>query len=187
MKKNGKGGKSLFSPANYVVFFLLVSFVVTCCFLLFLRSIDLTKDMVQGAARATFLNVLFLSLLFAVIDGVRRKITVERPVKKILNATHLMAQGDFTARIAPAHSFASTNEFDIIGENFNKMAQELSNVETLRSDFIANVSHELKTPLSIIQNYATMLQDPTLPDDEQVEHAKTIALAAGVALSLMAF
>lgn len=170
--------RSLFSIKNYLVFFLLISGVVTCCFMLFLNSMELTKEMIQGGAEATFINVLFLSLMCTLIDGIRRKLTIERPVKNILDATHKITQGDFFVRIRPTHKSNGINEFDVISENLNKMAAELSNVETLRTDFIANVSHELKTPLAIIQNYAVMMQDPSLPKAHQVEYAKTITDAS---------
>ena len=52
------------------------------------------------------------------------------------------------------------------------MAQELQSVETLRTDFIANVSHEMKTPLSVIQNYGTLLQAPQLSDVQRLEYAR---------------
>ena len=58
------------------------------------------------------------------------------------------------------------------------MAQELSGTETLRTDFIANVSHELKTPLAVIQNYGTMLQQPGLPEEKRMEYAKAITEAS---------
>ena len=54
------------------------------------------------------------------------------------------------------------------------MAKELGSVETLRTDFIANVSHELKTPLAVMQNYGTMLQSPDLTDEKRIEYAKGI-------------
>ena len=169
---------SLFSLKNYLVFFLLISFVVTCCFLLFLNFMDVRFSDVRGSAFATFGNVLFLSLCCTLIDGIRRKLTIEQPVKRILEATRRITAGDFTVRITPTHDLGRQNEFDIIGENISKMAEELSNVETLRTDFIANVSHELKTPLAIIQNYGTMLQDPSLSGEQQVEYAKTVTEAS---------
>ena len=58
------------------------------------------------------------------------------------------------------------------------MVQELSGIETLRTDFIANVSHELKTPLAVIQNYAVMLQQANLPEEQRAEYAKTIVDAS---------
>ena len=50
----------------------------------------------------------------------------------------------------------------------------MSGLETLRTDFIANVSHELKTPLAVVQNYGTMLQQPGLPEEKRIEYAKAI-------------
>ncbi|MDR0324973.1 MAG: HAMP domain-containing histidine kinase [Oscillospiraceae bacterium] len=173
-----KKKRSLFSVWNYLIFFLLISFLVTCSFYLFLKTwgIELGRE-IQRSAIFTFGNVLFLSLICTVIDGLRRKHTVERPVKRILNATRRLTQGDFTARIEPLHGFDRMNEFDAIIGNLNTMAEELGGIETLRTDFIANVSHELKTPLSVIQNYSTMLQNPTLPEEKRLEYAKTITNA----------
>ena len=55
------------------------------------------------------------------------------------------------------------------------MAQALSGIETLQTDFIANVSHELKTPLAVMQNYATLLNQPNLSQEDRVQYAKQIA------------
>lgn len=170
--------RSLFSIRSYFAFFLLVSFIVTCCMLLFLKTLGLDYANSRNSALVTFINVLFLSLLCNLVDSVRRKYTVERPVTRILNATHKLTKGDFSARIQPLHSFESMNEFDAIIADFNKMAEELSGIETLRSDFIANVSHELKTPLAVIQNYSTMLQNPGLAEEKRMEYAKTISEAS---------
>ena len=68
--------------------------------------------------------------------------------------------------------------FNRIGDAINKMAEELSGTETLRTDFIANVSHELKTPLAIMGNYATMLQRPGIAEEEKNEYAKAISEAS---------
>ena len=54
------------------------------------------------------------------------------------------------------------------------MTAELAGVETLRTDFISNVSHEIKTPLAVIQNYGTMLQSGALTEEQRKEYAKAI-------------
>lgn len=59
-------------------------------------------------------------------------------------------------------------------EAFYAMAEELAGVETLRTDFVANVSHEMKTPLAVMQNYATLLQTPNLNETERMEYAEGI-------------
>ncbi len=162
------------------MFFLLNAFVITCCMELFLytmrQSMDITytERGIRFAAILTLANIIFLSLLFTVIDAVRRRFTVERPVRRIVDGAEKIARGDFSARIEPLHGIAGEDGFDVITDCFNRMAEELSGVETLRSDFIANVSHELKTPLAVMQNYAVLLQSPGLPEEQRLEYAKAI-------------
>lgn len=170
--------RSLFSIWSYLFCFLLVSFVVSCSILLFFDEMDVSEEMVRNNAPKTLLNIFVLSLICTLIDGIRRKFTVKRPVIRILEATRKITDGDFNVRIKPFHHLEHSNEFDVMIENFNTMASELSGTETLRADFIANVSHELKTPLAVIHNYSTMLQSPTLPKEKQLEYVKTISQAS---------
>ena len=58
--------------------------------------------------------------------------------------------------------------------DFNAMAKELAGVETLRSDFVSNVSHEFKTPLAAIEGYATLLQNKNLSSDKAREYLEKI-------------
>lgn len=174
----GRFPRYLFSATKFLIFFALIAFVVTCSFLLFLDSMRLDPDILRENALLTFLNILLLSALFTVIDGIRRRLTVERPVRRIRAATQRIIQGDFSVRIEPLHGPERADAFDAIIEDFNQMARELSGVETLRTDFIANVSHELKTPLAVIQNYGSLLQDSALPKEQRVEYAKAVTDAS---------
>jgi signal transduction histidine kinase len=137
-------------------------------------GIDFLRDNIQGAALLTFLNVILLSLLCSVVDALRRHFMVDRPVKKITDAAEKIMQGNLTACIENTRSIDPNDSFSTIIEYFNRMVQELSGMETLRTDFISNVSHELKTPLAVIQNYGTMLQQPELPEEKRIEYAKAI-------------
>lgn len=165
---------------SYFFFFLLMAFIITCCISLFITQLQQTMDLVfneeniRQAATLTFLNVILLSALCTLIDAIRRRFMVERPVRRIVEATEKIMGGDLSARIRPASRIESTESFDIIIGYINRMAEELSGLETLRTDFIANVSHELKTPLAVMQNYGTMLQQPNLPEEKRLEYAKTI-------------
>jgi signal transduction histidine kinase len=169
---------------KYMLFFLLMGFTVTCCMLLFLKQmsarmgIDLTQDGIQGAARLTFANILLLTLLCTVIDGIRRYYTVDRPVKKITDAAEQIMQGNLDIRIEKLKTIDLENGLNIIIDDINRMAKELSGMETLRTDFIANVSHELKTPLAVMQNYGTLLQQPDLPEEQRMEYARAITEAS---------
>ena len=170
--------------SNFFIFFLLAAFVTTCCITLFITALQgtigrrFTEEEIALAAKITMINVVLISIAMAVIDHIRRKVTVERPVKKITEATSKMIEGDFSVRIEPINRFGTDDSFNEIIECINKMAEELSGVETLRTDFIANVSHEMKTPLAVMQNYGTLLQTPGISEEERIEYARAISDAS---------
>ena len=137
-------------------------------------GLTLNSENIGAAAKLTFANVILLSLIYTIIDALRRKFMVERPVREITEAAEKIVQGDFTVRIKPGSKFGADDTFYRIIECFNKMAEELGSVETLRTDFIANVSHEMKTPLAVIQNYGTLLQTPNLSEEKRLEYAKGV-------------
>ncbi len=179
--KKSKYKQVLRAINNYLVFFLIVAFVVSCCMMLFVSvladtmGLVFTKDNITAAAKLTFGNVLLITIISATIDYIRRKRMVDRPVKQIMGALDQVMQGDFSVRISPVKEFAGETGFNEIIKAINKMTAELQGTETLRTDFIANVSHELKTPLAVMGNYATMLQKPGLAEEDRVEYAKAIS------------
>lgn len=166
--------------SRFLIFFLLVAFVITCCTMLFVSTLSSTLEITLNesdlnvAAKSTFVNVVALSFVFYIIDTIRRKLTVERPVKRITAAAEKIIQGDFTVRVDVQSKYSINDTFHQIIECFNRMAEELGSVETLRTDFIANVSHEMKTPLAVMQNYGTLLQAPELSDEKRMEYAKGV-------------
>ena len=176
--------KALSTLQSFLVFFLLAAFVITCSISLFVSTLQstlqhsFTEEEITSAAKITMVNVVLISALMAVIDYLRRKITVERPVKKITQAANKMIAGDFSVRIEPMSKLSAYQGFNEITECLNKMARELGSVETLRTDFIANVSHEMKTPLAVMQNYSTLLQAPELTEEKRLEYAKGVSDAS---------
>ncbi len=184
MKHKGFWKKALDFVSHFFIFLTLIVFVITVCLMLFLRVMQKTTGAVftaaeiSDAAKGTMLCVLLITVLFTVIDSLRRRLTVERPIAEITAAAEKMCAGDFDVQIKPALRFASDGQFNRIIDCINQMARELSGVETLRSDFVANVSHEMKTPLSTMQNYATLLQMPNLTAEDRVVYAKAVEDAA---------
>ena len=164
------------------IFFLLIAFVLTSSMVLFLTFLErdtgirFTAQNIGLAALVTFGNVFLLSLLCALADMLRRMHTVERPVKKILEGAEQVMNGDLSVQIE--HVKGAENGFNVIIDYFNRMIKELGGIETLRTDFIANVSHELKTPLAVIQNYSTLLQQPELSEENRLDYARTVSGAA---------
>ncbi len=169
--------------SSFLLFFLSVGFVVSCCMMLFLNVLSkemglvYTPDNIAEAAKITFLNVVMITVLFKTADFIRRRIMVDKPVKLITDTAGKIMNGDFSVRIEEMHG-SGMEGFNQIGESINAMEEELSSVETLRTDFIANVSHEMKTPLAVMQNYGTLLQTPDLPEDKRIEYAKAITDAS---------
>lgn len=104
-----------------------------------------------------------------------------RPIQKIAEAARRITEGDFTARVE--HSGKNSPMEPLIND-FNKMAQELAGIETMKSDFVANVSHEIKTPLNTIQSYATALKNRKLTSETQEEYVDVI-ISASQRLSLL--
>ena len=184
MKKRHMGHKILRGLYHYFLFFVLVAFLVTCTTMLFVTvlsstlKLELTGENLQTAAKLTFLNVVLLSVLFTVIDKIRRKLTTEKITKHITEAARQVVKGDFDVRIQPVNQLSADEHYNEIIECFNTMASELAGVETLRADFVANVSHEMKTPLSVIRNYGTLLQEPDLTEEKRMEYAKAVTEAS---------
>lgn len=180
MKKKSLRHKIIQGIYHYLIFFLLVAFLTTCSTMLFASTladtlnIELDGENLGKAAKLTFANVIVCSVLITVIDVIRRRCTTERTAKRVKEAAQRMAQGDFNVRISPVSRFQADDNFNEIIRCFNTIAAELSGVETLRTDFIANVSHEMKTPLAVLQNYGTLLQAPGLEEAKRIEYAKGV-------------
>ena len=166
--------KFIFNLGRFLIFFALIAFVVSCNLILFLHWVDLTAEEMNAAVPITFLNVMILTFLFSIIDEIRRTLMVRKPIARIQAGLDKIMAGNFNTQIPYIRGENSSNEFDAIIKGINELAVELSGVETLRTDFISNVSHELKTPLAVIQNYGTMLQGSALSEQQKTDYAKAI-------------
>lgn len=113
--------------------------------------------------------------LFSMVIGAAISIFVGqiiiKPIQRMGRAFTHMEKGDFKIRVPENNRLHEINDYAV---NFNKMLRELSNIETLRSDFVVNVSHEFKTPIAAIEGYATLLQDQSLTAAERERYTMKI-------------
>ena len=169
--------KKLSSVTGAILFFISISIVVSVAVIV-LELVSKYTENKTVIAVVMLIAIIILSLIATVIDYIRRKITVDKPVNEILSATDRIASGDFSVRLKITRDYAHYNEYDRVKENLNKMAAELEKTEVLHTDFISNVSHEIKTPLAIISNYATALQGDSIDNETRKKYAQTLVSAS---------
>lgn len=136
-------------------------FVVFICITLFwiilfeLNVIELSPKDRHIPIVVLALGSLLLGTVIALFVG---KLII-RPIQSISNAFDELSKGNFNVRVAEHGKVIEIRE---MAQRFNAMTYDLSHIETLRSDFVANVSHEFKTPIASIEGYATLLQNHNL-------------------------
>ena len=120
------------------------------------------------------LALLITSIIVGTVIGTFFAYRTITPIKNLSDATKEIAEGNFNVSIEELEYKDDDTELSNLIKNFNIMAKKLSEIETLRSDFIANVSHEFKTPLSTIEGYVTLLQDEKITPEERKKYTNII-------------
>lgn len=143
-------------------------FITTVLFILY------QFNLIQVDPRARLIPVGVLSLgsiLLGTIIALFVGKLIIRPIQRMSDAFDELSRGNFSVRIPTNEKIAEIRE---MAQHFNAMTYDLSHIETLRSDFIANVSHEFKTPLAAIEGYATLLQNPNLTQEKHSHYVDII-------------
>ena len=157
----------LYNLISYIVFLITVSVVVSIGILIFSKVKDFETSIL---AIFVLLYILFTALIFFIIDYIRRNIIVQKPLNDILDATNLISKGEFDIKLKPRHNYNNYDELDKIMININKMAIGLRNDEILKNDFISNFSHEIKTPIAIMNGYINLLKRNEMSKEERDEY-----------------
>ncbi len=154
----------------YFVFYVFVILCVTVG-----GAAGLTWLLNRFITESLVLPVFFWIILLSIVIG--GSITtflsskVLAPLTSLRKAMSRVAGGDFSVRLEQKSRISEIND---IYADFNLMARELSVTETLQSDFVSNVSHEIKTPINAIEGYAMLLQDKQLSAEERAEYVDKI-------------
>ena len=177
-KKDKRINTSFLSIKVYVGILLAIMIINGCYVMIYMSMIENGLSTSDYIAPSMVGYLCLMTLIVSVFISIMRHYSFDRPMQRIGDAARKIAQGDFSVRVAPLRKDGKKDYVEVMIEDFNKMAEELASIETLKGDFISNVSHEIKTPLSVIQSYAMALQHDTLSPEERNEYAKTIVTAS---------
>lgn len=111
------------------------------------------------------------SILLGIIIALFVGQLIIRPIQQMSVAFDELSKGNFAVQMPVDEKIAEIREMAM---HFNAMTHDLSHIETLRSDFVANVSHEFKTPIAAIEGYATLLQTPHLTPEKHDHYVDII-------------
>ena len=129
-------------------------------------------DEMWRATGTIFFFTAVVVLLIAVIASSLTSAYQARPLNEMAEAARKFGQGNFDVRVTGYEG--RCDEIGTLAEAFNSMASSLAKVESQRSEFIANVSHELKTPMTTISGFAEGILDGTIPPEREREFLQVI-------------
>ncbi len=112
------------------------------------------------------LSIEIVTLCFVAVFMYLFSGNITRPLKKINNALKEFAKGNFESRVVYKHD----NEIGELASNINKMADSIGALEKMRQDFVSDISHELRTPITSISGFIGGILDGTIPKDEHEKY-----------------
>lgn len=159
MKRRNWRTTALFSLGVFLI--LVMAMIISFIVIMVLFRFDLINSQRREVPIIGFGIASIIIGSFFSRRGVRRMVA---PILEISEATKEVAKGNFDITLKER---SHATEINIMSKNFMLMAKELAAMETFRNDFISNVSHEFKTPLSAIEGYATLLQNKSLSEEKR--------------------
>lgn len=182
-KKDQRIKKEIFPVSIFVLSLIFFAVITTIQMKIIGDYIDYAE--ISHIARMGIFGFWFFgSIAFTFFIGWQSKKKYTEPLEEITDAARKVAEGDFSVYLRPRHTKDKANCLDVLVQDFNKMVEELGSIETLKTDFFSNVSHEFKTPLSVIYSNAQILQRQDM-EKEQKECVDNIAYSCKKMSSLI--
>ena len=171
MKKDPRITARSITWGSYVIMYFIIAFICAAVLTVYISQTGMPSSSLFVFSIVGL--ILTLSGIGCIVFALVRRHLL-RPVRRLSTAAQQVAKGDFSIRLKPMRHDGKKDEFEVLFEDFNTMVAELSSIETLKTDFISNVSHEMKTPLAVIRNYAQLLEAPGLQETDRIEYARSI-------------
>ena len=148
-------------------------FVITYVVMLLLVGIQVGIIVLPGFMQLNAFAQVALVMLYWVgvasaflwVTNSQIKRNYDRPMRLLSHAAKRVASGDFSVYIEPIHAPDKYDFIDVLFTDFNVMVHELGSIETLKNDFVANVSHEIKTPLAVMKSHAALIRKQGASDE----------------------
>lgn len=148
--------------------------VMTTGQMLLLKNYVVYNQVPLGDVIKVLVYWILVAAIFTLLTRLQFNHFYQKPMEKFAEATRKVAEGDFSVYVPPRHLPDKMDYLDVIFTDFNVMVEELGGIETLKTDFFSNVSHEIKTPLAVIQNYAQALKNNKLTTEQRESYLDTI-------------
>ena len=133
--------------------------------LLFIFSPLSPVDSTIGILKSQFFFISIISLIMAFLISILMSRKISKPILSISREAEKLAKGQFNVNFKTGNF----SEIDKLAETLNYTAAELSKADTLHKDLIANVSHDLRTPLTMVRSYAELVRDVSINDKEKTK------------------
>lgn len=129
-----------------------------------------TTGVVSAVFRLFLMSIIFTILLSSIVIYFLTQM-LSRPLRQMSVAAKSFGHGDFSARI----SYSKPDEIGELAKSFNQMADSLSELESARKNFVSNVSHELKTPMTTIGGFIDGILDGTIPKEQEEYYLRLVS------------
>ena len=135
-------------------------------------SLSTSADTMWQGFVGLFFMTAFVVLMIAFMASSITAMRQVQPIREMVQATRQYAEGDFDVRMK---DYGQRDEMGELAASFNNMAESLQQTERQRREFIANISHELKTPMTTIAGYTDGILDGTIPPENERQYLQIIS------------
>ncbi len=164
---------TILSPKTTIVNTIVIMFYSGILLLIY-DNIGFSSNNSYFLAAAILTLILVASICIAAVTSYVNYMIYTRPLLYMAKAAKEVAKGNYKIQLPPHRTDGKVDEIDALYQDFNSMIRDLNSTEMLKSSFISNISHELKTPIAIISNYATLLAEDNLSETERQEYIEKI-------------